>query len=132
MSAGSGITHSEMNANKDKEVKFLQVWVFLKAQDIAPLSAKDFRPEDRQNQHRQLLRLNSEAVLINQDAWFSLEIFPKILKPYALNKTGNGVYALYSPGPDRKRANFKQAHAMAFGNRQYRDRCEQRSAFFIN
>ena len=27
MSAGTGITHSEMNANADKPVKFLQIWV---------------------------------------------------------------------------------------------------------
>ena len=36
MSAGSGIVHSEMNANKDKEVKFLQVWVLPKEKNITP------------------------------------------------------------------------------------------------
>jgi redox-sensitive bicupin YhaK (pirin superfamily) len=28
MSAGSGITHSEFNADPDQPVKFLQIWVF--------------------------------------------------------------------------------------------------------
>ncbi len=28
MSAGSGITHSEFNANKDRNVKLLQIWLF--------------------------------------------------------------------------------------------------------
>ncbi|HNP23712.1 MAG TPA: pirin family protein [Panacibacter sp.] len=101
MSAGSGITHSEMNANKDKEVKFLQVWVFPKAQDIAPrYQQKTFRPEDRQNQIQTVVAPNnSEAVLINQDAWFSLGNFSKDFKAsYALNKTGNGVYAFVLEG----------------------------------
>src|ERR1700739_2594489 len=34
MSAGSGITHSEMNANKDKAVKFLQIWVIPKVDNV--------------------------------------------------------------------------------------------------
>src|SRR6478736_4713698 len=37
MSAGSGIRHSEFNHSRDKEVKFLQIWVFPKKRDIAPL-----------------------------------------------------------------------------------------------
>jgi redox-sensitive bicupin YhaK (pirin superfamily) len=28
MSAGSGIAHSEKNANNDKEVRFFQIWLF--------------------------------------------------------------------------------------------------------
>ena len=36
MSAGSGIEHSEQNANHDKEVKFLQIWVFPKEKNIEP------------------------------------------------------------------------------------------------
>ena len=58
MSAGSGITHSEMNANKDKEVKFLQVWVFPKAQDIAPRYQQRLSGlKTGKTKYRQLLRL---------------------------------------------------------------------------
>jgi redox-sensitive bicupin YhaK (pirin superfamily) len=36
MSAGSGIQHSETNANHDKVVKFLQIWVFPEKRNIEP------------------------------------------------------------------------------------------------
>ncbi len=36
MSAGTGISHSEMNANHDKEVKFLQIWVFPNKKNVEP------------------------------------------------------------------------------------------------
>ena len=35
MSAGTGV-FIEKNSNPEKPVKFLQIWVFPKAQDIAP------------------------------------------------------------------------------------------------
>jgi redox-sensitive bicupin YhaK (pirin superfamily) len=36
MSAGTGIAHSEMNANKDKDVKFLQIWVIPNKRNVQP------------------------------------------------------------------------------------------------
>ena len=77
MSAGTGIAHSEMNANKNKEVKFLQVWVLPKQMNIVPrYEQKSFNPADRQNQILTVVAPdNNEAVWINQDAWFSLASF---------------------------------------------------------
>jgi quercetin 2,3-dioxygenase len=101
MSAGSGIAHSEMNANSDKEVKFLQVWVFPKEQNIAPrYEQKTFMPEDRINKLQAVVAPgNNEAVHINQDAWFTLGNLEKGLNTsYALNKAGNGVYAFIIEG----------------------------------
>ena len=79
MSAGSGITHSEMNANKDKEVKFLQVWVFPKEYDIIPrYEQKTFDPQERKNKIQTVVAPDDkDAVFINQDAWFSLGSFDK-------------------------------------------------------
>lgn len=34
--AGTGITHSEFNANKDKPLKFLQIWVLPEAKGLTP------------------------------------------------------------------------------------------------
>ena len=36
MSAGTGVAHSEMNANADKPVEFLQIWVYPKSRNIEP------------------------------------------------------------------------------------------------
>lgn len=101
MSAGSGIAHSEMNANKDKEVKFLQVWIFPKEKNIEPrYEQKSFRHEDRQDKIVPVVAPdNKEAVWINQDAWFSLaDLSAGREIGYNLHKDGNGVYVFVLDG----------------------------------
>lgn len=101
MSAGSGIAHSEMNANTDKEVKFLQLWVLPKEKNIEPrYQQKTFLPEDRLNKILTVVAPDDEqAVWINQDAWFSLANFSKGFSAiYKLHKKGNGVYAFVLNG----------------------------------
>ena len=36
MSAGTGITHSEFNANLEKDVKVLQIWLFPNKRNVKP------------------------------------------------------------------------------------------------
>lgn len=36
MSAGTGIIHSEKNKNSDKQVKFLQIWIFPNEKNVKP------------------------------------------------------------------------------------------------
>lgn len=101
MSAGSGIAHSEMNANKDKEVKFLQVWVFPKERNITPrYEQKTFDPANRNNEILTVVAPDDEkAVRINQDAWFSLASLSKDnATDYTIRKNGNGVYAFVIKG----------------------------------
>ena len=101
MSAGSGIAHSEMNGNKDKEVKFLQIWVLPKLHNITPrYEQKSFLPENRVNQILNVVAPdNQDAVFINQDAWFSLGNFSKDFSiDYPIKKTGNGVYVFVLNG----------------------------------
>ena len=101
MSAGSGIQHSEVNANRDKEVQFLQIWVFPKEKNIAPrYDQKSFKPEDRVNQLLNVVAPdNNEALWINQDAWFTLCNFTKAHSAqYHLHSKTSGVYVFVIKG----------------------------------
>ncbi len=101
MSAGSGIAHSETNANKDKDVKFLQVWVFPKEQNIEPrYEQKSFKHEDRTDKIVTVVAPDdTNAVWINQDAWFSLtDLSAGKEIGYDLHKEGNGVYVFVIEG----------------------------------
>ena len=101
MSAGSGIAHSEMNANKDQQVKFLQIWVMPKELNITPrYEQKSFKPEDRANQILTVVAPdNKDAVWINQDAWFSLANFEAGKNDeYFLRQMDNGVYVFVING----------------------------------
>ncbi len=101
MSAGSGIAHSEFNANKDQEVKLLQIWVLPKEQNIEPrYQQKSFKPADRLNQVLTVVAPDDDqAVWINQDAWFSLaNLLEGTEKKYTIRQKGNGVYAFIISG----------------------------------
>ncbi len=101
MSAGSGISHSEMNANKDKEVKFLQIWVFPLKRDIEPrYQQKTFDPEKRMNRIQTVVAPDqADAIEINQNAWFSLlKAAPGFETSYQVKKEGNGVYVFMIDG----------------------------------
>lgn len=101
MSAGSGIQHSEYNHNKNKEVQFLQVWVFPKERNITPrYEQKTYSPDNRKNRFQTVVAPEGgEALTINQDAWFSLGNLEKDVEvDYALHKESNGLYAFVLEG----------------------------------
>jgi redox-sensitive bicupin YhaK (pirin superfamily) len=96
MSAGTGIQHSEYNKNKDKAVKFLQIWVFPNKRNVTPRYDQiTLKLEDRHNKLQQILSPNAddEGVWIHQNAWFHLGNFDKgIATDYTIKGKGNGVY----------------------------------------
>ncbi len=102
MSAGTGIFHSEYNKNTDREVKFLQIWLFPREKNVEPrydqISIRDI---EQKNKFYQILspNKNDQGVWIHQDAWFSLGNFEKgKTDTYTIKKPGNGIYAFVLEG----------------------------------
>ena len=102
MSAGTGIFHSEYNKNKDRRVKFLQIWVFPDKKQVKPRYGQvTLNPADRHNRLQLVVSPEGEggAVWIHQDAWFSLGKFDEGFSVnYELKDKKNGVYIFVISG----------------------------------
>jgi redox-sensitive bicupin YhaK (pirin superfamily) len=75
MSAGTGIVHSEFNDSTKEPVKFLQIWVIPKVDNVAPrYDQTHFPAEGRDNRFQCIVSPDKDgpALWINQDAYFSL------------------------------------------------------------
>lgn len=93
---------SEYNRNKDKEGKFLQIWIFPDRKNVAPrydqISLSDL---EKENQFYQILSPNpdDEGVWIYQQAWFHMGKFTaKKSLSYQLKNKTNGVYIFVLEG----------------------------------
>jgi len=102
MSAGTGMFHSEFNKNKDRDVKFLQIWVFPNQKSVTPRYDQiTLNIADRHNKLQQILSPNADdaGVWIYQNAWFHLGKFDKgFSADYILKAKDNGVYAFILSG----------------------------------
>jgi redox-sensitive bicupin YhaK (pirin superfamily) len=103
MSAGTGITHSEFNPNKDKDAHTLQIWMFPKESNIKPkYHQQSFMPTDRVNKLQCVVSPDPSkfgGIYVHQDAWFSMGNFTVQHKEkYKVYKPGNGVYAFVIEG----------------------------------
>jgi quercetin 2,3-dioxygenase len=102
MSAGTGIEHSEYNANKDKPVNLFQIWLFPNKRNVTPrYDQMTLNVADRHNKLQQILSPNpdDEGVWIHQDAWFSMGTFDKDFSTeYAIKRAGNGIFAMVVKG----------------------------------
>lgn len=102
MSAGTGITHSEMNGDDTEAVKFLQIWVIPNKMNVEP-RYQQIRMDDilKPNEFNQVLSPNADdaGVWIHQDAWFGMGDFDKgITQTYELKNPNNGVYIFVISG----------------------------------
>ncbi len=102
MSAGTGIFHSEYNKNKDRRVKFLQIWVYPNKNNVTPRYDQiTLNIADRHNKLQQIVSPNADdaGVWIHQNAWFHLGNFDKgVTAEYKIKQSGNGVYAFILKG----------------------------------
>ena len=102
MSAGTGISHSEYNGSDSEVVNFLQIWVLPKRQNIEPrYDQKQFAANKRQNRFQTVVspEAESDAVWINQDAWFSLGDFEAgSTGLYTVQRVGNQAYVFVVDG----------------------------------
>jgi quercetin 2,3-dioxygenase len=79
MSAGSGLRHEEHNIG-DEDVKFLQIWVEPKLQNITPRYQKRYFPKEKRRNKLQTIISNDEGAehcWINQNAELHLGWFDK-------------------------------------------------------
>lgn len=102
MSAGTGIFHSEYNKNKDRLVKFLQIWVMPSKQQVSPRYDQiTLDVADRHNLLQQVVSPSPDdaGVWIHQNAWFHLGNFDKGFGTvYTIKAKDNGVYAFILKG----------------------------------
>ncbi len=102
MSAGTGISHSEFNNSKNSEVKFLQIWVIPRTQNVAPrYDQVQLRKLAQGADFYQILspHKDDQGVWIHQDAWFHIgEFTEEKTKVYSVNKKGNGAYIFVLDG----------------------------------
>jgi len=96
MSAGTGIFHSEFNKNKDKEARFLQIWVFPDKKNVTPrydqISIAEIAKPDELSQILSP-NPNDQGVWIHQQAWFHIgELSTGWKGKYTLKIAKNGVY----------------------------------------
>jgi quercetin 2,3-dioxygenase len=102
MSAGTGVQHSEYNNSKDKQVKFLQIWIIPNKKSVAPRYDQiTLKKEDRKNKLQQIVSPNADddGVWILQNAWFHLGDLEKgIATEYAMKSNENGLYLFVLSG----------------------------------
>jgi hypothetical protein len=102
MSAGTGVVHSEYNANKELDLKVLQIWLFADKKNVEPrYQQMPIRDVETKNDFYQILspHQNDQGVWIHQNAWFNLGSFDHKKKlEYNIHSHKNGVYAFIIEG----------------------------------
>lgn len=101
MSAGTGILHSEFNANRDQELKLFQIWIFPNERGVHP-RYDQAKYSIEPNSFTTLVgpKGNGESFLwIHQDAWINIaELDSNQELVYDKKDPKNGVYVMNISG----------------------------------
>ncbi len=96
MSAGTGIFHSEFNKNEDKEVRFLQIWMFPNQKNVQPRYDQiSIKEKEVKNGLQQILSPSADdaGVWVHQNAWFHIGNYESGCNDaYKVHRKGNGLY----------------------------------------
>jgi redox-sensitive bicupin YhaK (pirin superfamily) len=102
MSAGTGIYHSEFNAENNLSLSLLQIWVFPDTKNVTPRYQQISITElEKENELYQILSPSAtdQGVWIHQQAWFSLGNFTAEWEgSYKLHIPQSGVYVFVIEG----------------------------------
>ncbi|KOS06274.1 pirin [Flavobacterium akiainvivens] len=104
MSAGTGITHSEMNASPTQQAKTLQLWIFPEKENVEPrYDQKRFDLEAQRNTMVSIVspenKNDGNALWIHQDAFLHLGVFDANQTfDYTCRIEGNGAYLFLIEG----------------------------------
>jgi redox-sensitive bicupin YhaK (pirin superfamily) len=102
MSAGTGVIHSEFNADAKDPVNFFQIWVFPNKKNVQPRYQQmtlDYL--HHRNELQQVVSPDPDdaGLWIHQDAWFSIGQYDKDKEEkYTIKKKGNGVWIMVIEG----------------------------------
>lgn len=116
MSAGTGIQHSEFNADPTEHLNLFQIWIFPNKKNVEPRYDQiSYDLASNQDQFLQVVSPSSSdlGTWIHQDSWIHLaEISEGNLVSYPIKKEGNGVYLMVIEGSveiDGNKLNAKDA-----------------------
>jgi len=104
MSAGTGIMHSERNADKTQPLHLFQIWIFPREKNTTPRYAqKSFARQTAATPNNWTMLVSPDAAQgsleIGQDAWFSIaDISKDNSLNYTLKKSDNGIYVFVVSG----------------------------------
>jgi len=101
MTAGSGIFHSEYNADAEIPLKLFQIWVFPSAKNLKPrYDQRAFDPAGRKDQWQRLVSPDEKgALMLNQNTWFSrISLSAQKNTTYTLHDASHGVYVFLIEG----------------------------------